>query len=155
MSAKYLLIQGRSRQTAMVATCAPSLATSAWYLSQMKPYVLGQGCSPLRRAYPLFSLSLPPLSGQGWLFVASLGQSRLPAPSTGALSVICPSCQSSLRAGSAHISLDVACFFSCKSYSKFALSTQSLCGLIKCCRINQIFLIFANKFTTTVVYFTL
>ena len=53
LSVKYLLIQGRSRQTAMVATCAPSLATSPWYLSQMKPRVLGQGCSPLQRAHRL------------------------------------------------------------------------------------------------------
>jgi len=65
LSAKYLLIQGRSRQKAMAATCALSWATSAWYLSQMKPHVLGWGCSPLQRAHPLFWLSLPPPSGRG------------------------------------------------------------------------------------------
>ena len=69
LSAKYLLIQGRSRQTANVSLSAPSLATSLLYLSQMEPRVLGQGCSPLQRPYPLFILSLSPLAGQGWPFV--------------------------------------------------------------------------------------
>ena len=53
LSAEYLLIQGQSRQTANVAPCAPSPATSVLYLDQMEPRVLGQGCSPLQR--PLLS----------------------------------------------------------------------------------------------------
>ena len=107
LSAKYLLIQGRSRQTAMVATCAPSLATSVLYLSQMKPRALSQARSPLQRSYPLFLLSLSPLEDRGWPFTTPTDQSRLASPSTGVLSVICPSCRSSARVGSAQISLDV------------------------------------------------
>jgi hypothetical protein len=131
LSAKYLLIQGQSRQTANVSLCAPSLATSLLYLSQMEPRVFGQGCSPLQRPYPLFFLSLSPLAGRGWPFETLAGQDRLASPSPGVLSVICPSCRSDARVELDKISLDVPSFLSCKSYSKFALSIKSLCKSIK------------------------
>ena len=98
LSAKYLLIQGQSRQTANVVPCAPSLATSVLYLSQMELRVLGLGCSPLQRPYPLFLLSLSPLAGRGWPFAAPTGQGCLASLSADAPCVICPSCRSAAQA---------------------------------------------------------
>ena len=135
LSAKYLLIQGQSRQTANVSLCAPSSATSVLYLSQMEPRVFGQGGSPLQRPCPLFLLPLSLLAGRRWSFATPAGQSRPAPPSPGVLSVICPSCRSGARVGSAQISLDVPSSLSCKSYSKFALSIKSLCKSIECCKI--------------------
>ena len=44
LSAKYLLIQGRSRQTANAVKFVPSLATFVLYLRQMELRVLGVRC---------------------------------------------------------------------------------------------------------------
>ena len=144
LSAKYLQIQGRSRQTENVTSCAPSLATSVLYLSRMEPRVLGQRHSVLRRPHLLFLLSLSPLAVRVWPFATPTGQGRLAAPSTGDLSVICPCCRSGARVGSAEISLDVPWYLSSKSHSKFALSTKSFYTSIKCCKFHQILQIFCE-----------
>ena len=124
LRAEYLLIQGQSRQTANVAPCAPSLATSVLYLDRMEPHALGQGCSPLRR--PLLSSCshcrhsqvqddlLTPLLAK----IASFSLSWCPER-TLCLSRCCSTSQTPKT------SLDVPGFLTFESYSKFVSSIRS------------------------------
>ena len=125
LSAEYLLIQGQSRQTANVAPCAPSLATSVLYLDQMEPRALGQGCSPLqrpllsscsrcRRSQVQYDLLTPLLTK-----IAFFSLSQRPERT---LSFSQKCCTSQIT----KTSLDVSGFLNFESYSKFVSSIGSV-----------------------------